>query len=354
MTVRVGFLGAGNIARYHARNVAAAIDAGEVDAAVVGVHDPAEDRRADTFAERFGAEVVGEAAALVDAVDAVYVCTWTAAHPELVELAVEAGRSVFCEKPLGVDLATAKRVHGALVASPRPHQVGLVLRRSPAFTVLRSLVRDPAAGSPMAIVFRDDQYLPVQGAYASTWRGDRRLAGSGALMEHSIHDIDLIEWMLGPIGRLSATMANHHGIDGIEDVATVSFETASGASGSLVTAWHDVLSRPSQRCVEVICTGRVCRLEGEWTGTVSWEDSSGRHELVDDELLAHAADAHPEAANPDAAFLLAVERGERCWPDAADALRSHVVIDAAHRAARDQVVVDASPGTAAGRPDGRG
>ena len=163
-------------------------------------------------------------------------------------------------------------------------------------------------------------------------------------MEHSIHDIDLIEWILGPIGRLSATMANHHELDGIEDVATVAFETASGASGSLVTAWHDVLSRPSQRCVEVISTGRVCRLEGEWTGTVSWEDGEGHHELVGDDLLSHAAIAHPEAANPDAAFLRAVERDERCWPDAADALRAHVVIDAAHRAAREHLVVDVSPG----------
>lgn len=343
MTVCVGFLGAGNIARYHARNVVAAIDADEVDAVVVGAHDPAADDRATTFVERFGGEVAPNPTALVERSDAVYVCTWTAAHPELVELAVSAGRAVFCEKPLGIDLAAAQRVHDLLLASNRPHQVGLVLRRSPAFTVLRALVQDPAAGHPMAIIFRDDQYIPIQGAYASTWRGDRSLAGSGALMEHSIHDIDLIEWILGPIGRLSATMANHHGIDGIEDVATVSFETASGASGSLVTVWHDVLSRPSQRCVEVICTGRVARLEGEWTGTVSWEDSDGRQELVDDELLAHAAVAHPEAANPDAAFVRAVGRGEPSWPAAPAALRAHQVIDTAHRAARDHRVIDASP-----------
>ena len=180
MTVRVGFLGAGNIARYHARNVTAAVEAGDVDAAIVGVHDPADDGRAASFAERFGGRVQGGPAALVEEVDAVYVCTWTAAHPELVELAVGAERAVFCEKPLGIDLPTAQRVHDALASSARPHQVGLVLRRSPAFTVLRSLVHDPVAGAPMAILFRDDQYIPVQGAYGSTWRGDRLLAGSSA------------------------------------------------------------------------------------------------------------------------------------------------------------------------------
>ncbi|MEM9711759.1 MAG: Gfo/Idh/MocA family oxidoreductase [Actinomycetota bacterium] len=343
MTIRVGFLGAGNIARYHARMVISAISDDEVDARIVGAHDPTDDGRAASFVDRFGGEVASSAEALVDAADAVYVCTWTAAHPELVELAVGAGRAVFCEKPLGVDLAAARRVHDLLVDSRRPHQVGLVLRRSPAFTVLRSLVQDDTAGAPMAMVFRDDQYLPVQGAYASTWRGDRHLAGSGVLMEHSIHDIDLIEWLLGPITRVGATMAAHHGIDGIEDVATVSFETASGASGSLVTVWHDVLSRPSQRFVEVISAARVSRLEGEWTGTVAWEDGSGRHALIDDELLAHAAEHHPEAANPDAAFLRGVADRSPCWPDAADALRSHVVIDAAHRAARGGILVDVAP-----------
>jgi predicted dehydrogenase len=47
----------------------------------------------------------------------------------------------------------------------------------------------------MNVVFRDDQYLPTQGVYASTWRADAALAGSGVLLEHSIHDLDLLEWL---------------------------------------------------------------------------------------------------------------------------------------------------------------
>src|SRR5690606_40178544 len=52
------------------------------------------------------------------------------------------------------------------------NQCGLVLRRSPAFRWVHHLLAQPEAGSVQNLVFRDDQYLPVQGQYASTWRSD--------------------------------------------------------------------------------------------------------------------------------------------------------------------------------------
>ena len=56
-------------------------------------------------------------------------------------------------------------------------------------------------GKPMALVLRDDQYFPIQGMYGSTWRSDVDKAGGGTLIEHSIHDLDVINWVLGP-GRV--------------------------------------------------------------------------------------------------------------------------------------------------------
>ena len=77
-------------------------------------------------------------------------------------------------------------------------QVGLVLRRSPAFGLAGSLLSDERAGRVMAVVFRDDQFIPIRGHYGSSWRADPRLAGAGTLLEHSIHDLDLLEHLLGP------------------------------------------------------------------------------------------------------------------------------------------------------------
>ena len=128
----------------------------------------------------------------------------------------------------------------------------------------------------MSIVFRDDQFIPIQGHYSSTWRGDVTKAGAGTLLEHSVHDIDMLEFLAGPIGSVAAQSASFHAIDGIEDVMAATIGFSSGAVGTLTSIWHDVLSRPSLRRVEVFCEHRWAMLEGDdWYGPVAWTDSDG-------------------------------------------------------------------------------
>ena len=157
------------------------------------------------------------------------------------------------------------------------NQVGLVLRRSPAFLWLRHVITAPEAGAVMSVVFRDDQFIPIQGHYSSTWRGDVEKAGAGTLLEHSVHDIDMLEFLVDRIDMVSARSASFHGITGIEDAMAVSFSFASGAVGTLTSIWHDVLSRPSLRRVEVFCERRWAVLEGDdWFGPVR-VDRQRRH-----------------------------------------------------------------------------
>ena len=66
--------------------------------------------------------------------------------------------------------------------------------------------RDPRAGDVLAVVFRDDQFIPDQGLYGSTWRTDAARAGRGTLLEHSIHDVDILRWLFGPV----AVGQRHH------------------------------------------------------------------------------------------------------------------------------------------------
>ena len=104
--LRVGFVGSGLIAWAHGLSLKAMIDGGVVEAAIVAVHDRSE-RRARSFADVVGADdvaVVGDAAEVARRSDAVWVCTPTSAHRGAVDEALAAGRAVFCEKPLDVDL----------------------------------------------------------------------------------------------------------------------------------------------------------------------------------------------------------------------------------------------------------
>lgn len=327
--VRVGIIGAGFIARFHAAMLAGAGAPNEI----VAVHDTDRERAAALAAD-LGAEVAESPAALCEVVDAVFVCTWTSAHHEAVAAAVASGTPVFCEKPLAPDLAGAEALCDLLTGTGLTNQVGLVLRRSPAFTLARQLVAEPTAGRPMAVVFHDDQFLPVQGMYGSDWRADPARAGAGAVLEHSIHDVDLLEWLFGPVDSVSAWTRAFHGIVGIEDVATVAFSFTSGAVGSLVSVWHDVLERPSLRHVELFCERLHVVVEGDWFGPVRWTATGEGERVVEGaELLAALDPPLVDGGNPDSEFIAAVAAGRPAEPDVGEALRAHRVVEAIYRSA---------------------
>ncbi|MEJ7585292.1 MAG: Gfo/Idh/MocA family oxidoreductase [Acidimicrobiales bacterium] len=331
MTVRVGFLGAGLIATFHSKMLRRS----GADVAWSGVFDP-DPERCRAFATASGATPCSSEEEVLDRCDAVYVCTWTSEHRRLVEAAVARNLAVFCEKPLSTDLAGATAMADLVRGAGVVNMVGLIMRRAPACNLIRDLVADSASGRVMSVVFRDDQYIPVQGMYASTWRGDRKLAGSGTLLEHAIHDLDILEYMTGRVASVSARSANFHGLDGIEDTmaATVSF--ADGGVGSLVSVWHDILERPSLRRMEVFCERAWAVLEepDDWWGPVRWTRLGGETGLVaGDDLVTECERRGITMPNADGDFIAAVVAGEPVSPDFDDALRAHVLADAVYRSA---------------------
>jgi predicted dehydrogenase len=336
--VRIGFLGAGLIATYHS------IMLKRSGAPVVrtGVYDP-DSERAAAFAAASGHTVCTTEAQVLDGCDAVYICTWTNSHARLLEAAVARGRHVFCEKPLAFTTDEAQRMATLATEAGVTHQVGLVLRHSPAYLWARHLIQDPEAGRVMTVVFRDDQFIPIQGHYASTWRGDRELVGAGTLLEHSIHDVDMLRFLVGDLARVSAQTANFHGFDGIEDVATASFRFANGATGVLNSVWHDNLARPSLRRVEVFCERRHIVIEGDdWSGPVSWTDHDGTAGSMEgDALSAAVAPMRDGGDNPDGEFVRAIIDGRPATPDLHTAVHAHRIVDAMYAsAAADGQAVD--------------
>jgi myo-inositol 2-dehydrogenase / D-chiro-inositol 1-dehydrogenase len=340
--LRVGFVGSGLIAWAHALGLKAMIDGGIIDASIVAVHD-ARERRARGFIEAVGsrdAALVADAAEVAVRADAVWVCTPTAAHRAAVDEALARGRAVFCEKPLDRDLASARALVDAVAASGVPGQSGLVLRSAPVFRALRDLVAGGELGEPLAAVFRDDQYFPIQGTYASQWRADVAQAGGGCLIEHSIHDVDILRFCFGEVDRITAQAENHAGHVGIEDVASVSLGFASGTVAQLSSVWHDILSRGSTRRVEVFCRRGMVWLDDEFRGPLHVQTSDASEvrpcpspEWVDalplpDDAVGLAIRAYVEA---DRGFVDAVTGGRRPEPGLDVALVAHRLVDAAYR-----------------------
>jgi UDP-N-acetyl-2-amino-2-deoxyglucuronate dehydrogenase len=329
VTVRVGFYGAGFISRFHVASLASS----RVDHQIVAVHDP-DAARAGAFAAAHGAAVAGEDE-LPGLVDAVYVTTWTSEHPRLVAAAAAAGVAVFCEKPVAVDAPTAESMVAAVESAGVVNQVGLVLRFLPSFRWVRHLIGDERAGRVLAVVFRDDQYIPDQGIYGSTWRTDAARSGRGTLLEHSIHDVDILQWMLGPVTAVSAGTREVHGHRRIDDVTVARIDFAGGAAATLTSVWHDVLERPSLRRMEVLCERLFVALEGDFTGPVRWQFTGDGERVLEGEGLAAAlAEAGDTATlNPATAFLTAVRDGTPAHPSLAEALPAHRVVDAIYASA---------------------
>jgi predicted dehydrogenase len=335
VTVRVGFLGTGQQAGFHARSLAVS----GADFRFAGAFDADPARLAD-FASWTGATPCPDEGEVLDGCDAVYVCAWTSEHPRLAEEAARRGIAVFCEKPLAMELDSARSMTAAVTRAGVVNQVGLVLRSSNSFALLRHLVADPESGRLLSVTFHDDQYLPVQGWYQSTWRGDREKAGSGVLLEHSIHDLDLLELIGGPIATVASNAAHTHGIDGIEDLVAVTIRYAGGALANLTTVWHDIPERLNDRRVEIVCERLWLALDGDWIGPLRWQRPGEKMQtLVGDALLARAQELGLTCANPDGAFVDAVAAGRPASPDFAVALRAHTLVDAVYRAAATGTVV---------------
>ena len=331
VTVRIGFFGAGLIARYHASSLVAS----GAPAVIHRVYDP-DPRRSAQFAAQWGATAAATEDDVFEGIDAVYICTWTAEHPRLVEAAVARGLAVFCEKPLAVDLASAQRMTEVVQRAGITNQVGLVLRSTAGFALVAALVREARAGAVMSVTFRDDQQLPFGGYYGSSWRVDRRLAGAGTLLEHSIHNLDLLEWLVGPVASLGASTGNFHGHPGIEDTVAVQLRFRHGGVGVLTSVWHDVPGRLSNRRLEIFT--QHCRIvaEGNVAEAVEWEYESGRAERCDSPTaqaveLRRLGSTAPGSA--DGAFVEAVANHRAATPDFAVALRAHTLADAVYRSA---------------------
>jgi predicted dehydrogenase len=339
--LRIGFAGTGLIAWAHGLGLQAMIDAGLIEADICVVLDRSE-QRAQGFAAHYGAEVVRELPELAARCDAIWVCTPTVAHRDAVDAALGGGRAIFCEKPLATDLAGARSLVAAVAAAGTAAQSGLVLRSAPVFRALRELVASGTLGRPMAANFRDDQYFPIQGTYGSKWRADVAQAGGGCLIEHSIHDVDILRFCLGEVEEVSARTANFSGHPGIEDLAAVSLSFGSGLQAQLTSVWHNILSRGSTRRIELFAEEGMVWLDNEFRGPLHIQTSTDAElrpcpspAWVDDLPLSHdevglALRAYAEA---DRAFVDAVVDGRSPEPGLEEALTAHRLVDAAYRSA---------------------
>jgi UDP-N-acetyl-2-amino-2-deoxyglucuronate dehydrogenase len=344
--IGIGLIGCGFIGRFHSIAIRSLIKTGLIGAEYHAVCD-VDAERAQSFGEATGARIVTtDWQAVIDSpdVNVVYVCVPTAGHKKMVLSAAERGKHVFCEKPLATNLLDVEEMVAAVDRAGVKAGVGLILRHSPILTVLKSLSEDPELGRLMTIVFRDDQFFPIQGHYKSEWRKDRRLAGAGTLLEHSIHDVDVLHWLGGEVASVRGSVRNFAGHEGIEDLATAHLEFESGAHAQLTSVWHNVVARPSSRRLELFFENGYFHIENDFSGPIGIQTQAEAPKQITEEEVresylellglgeAEIGDALRYSLE-DYFFLDAIGRGAAPFPDFGVALQAHRIVDAIYRSA---------------------
>ncbi len=361
--VRVGLVGCGSNGQIHADGLAKLAEEGIVDPVVAADPDP-QGRAAAGRNCRFGRLVADPGEVLSDpTVEAVMVCTPTRFHAELVEGAVAAGKAVMCEKPLCPDFASVERLCDVVDASGAVARVGFQSRFHPLYRSLVERVRQRTWGRPMAYSLRDDQFFPTADVVSghSSWREDPEVAGGGALLEHSIHAVDVLLWTFGPLRRVFASTRHAFGY-GVEDTAVLTLEHESGVVGNLLSVFNGVVGREERR-LEVFFEQATVELTSDFV--VGAPEDSLLVQVPDrppdrPDLAAMREEAFADMGLPRRDFLFYQYVADRAWALAVrgrnapaatfgDALAAHAVVEAAYRSAAAERPVELSAVAGGGR-----
>ena len=213
--------------------------------------------KAEDYARRHGVpRWYTDAEALVrdPEVDAVYVATPPSTHCEYAVLAARAGKPVYVEKPMALDHAECRTMMDACAAAGVPLFTAYYRRAMPRFARIKALLDAGAIGTVrVAAVCVYRAFTPPAGALP--WRIDPAISGGGLFVDLASHQLDLLDYFLGPIADVSGTAANQAGLYDAEDIVTASFAWGSGARGTGV--WSFSASGDVDRTEIVGTRGRI-------------------------------------------------------------------------------------------------
>jgi myo-inositol 2-dehydrogenase/D-chiro-inositol 1-dehydrogenase len=186
-SVNVGLIGAGRIGRVHAENLAYRLP----EARLLAISDIVKEA-----AEKLAADLQVPAAhrdhrSILDdrSIEAVVVCSSTDTHAQIIEEAAQAGKQIFCEKPIALDLTKIDHALAVVQQAGVKLQIGFNRRFDPHFRRVRDAVAAGEIGTPhvLRITSRDPQPPPI---------GYVRVSG-GIFVDMTIHDFDMARFLIG-------------------------------------------------------------------------------------------------------------------------------------------------------------
>jgi predicted dehydrogenase len=343
--VGIGLFGYGFIASAH---VEALRTVGARIVAVCGPHR----ERAETFARRCAiAHVYTEPARMLARADiaAVVVASPDASHAALTMAAAQAGKHVFCEKPLATTLAEARAMVAAVQENGRVGMTGFLLRGAPVVQRMAATIRQGDAGTLISLHAQRSNATLLGPEAVHTWRTDARQSGLGVLGDLGSHMIDLALLLAGPITDVSADLRTFvqelpDAATGrpvpqrLDDDVTLALRFAGGAHGTMSLSRVGVADAhlPLGRSQIVVNGSKLAIIsDGIAHATVHRLGSAPQEWPLDARVarLDHGALLAYLGKELMRAFLEAIRSGVPAPPTLEDGLAVQAVLDAALRSA---------------------
>lgn len=248
------------------------------DVELVAVCDTDAARLSDA-AQRRGVPAFADHRRLIEELrpDVVHVCTPHDQHAPVVLDCLDRGVAVLLEKPLAHSLVEARRV--VVAADEHPEvKIGVCLqnRYNPPVQALRSLVESGAlgrvSGSAASVLWhRTPDYYR-----ARPWRGRREQSGGGVLINQAIHTLDLVQWLVGDVARVTGRAGTYGLVDvvDVEDTATLVLDHVDGARSVFFATVANAVDAPVT--LDLTAEHATALLHGDLT--VHWRD--GRTDTV--------------------------------------------------------------------------
>lgn len=341
-TWNFGIVGAGVIADFHARAIQSINNA-----RLTGVCD-SEPEKAKDLARKYSCKTFTDYKELIqsDEIDIVTIATPSGFHLEPTVEAAKYGKHVICEKPLEI---TLKRIDEMIKAHEKSKTyLGGIFnyRFNESLQPLKKAIENHRFGTvTFAAVhvpwWRTDDY------YKNNWRGTWKLDGGGALMNQSIHMIDILQYLMGPIESLQAYTATlgHPQIE-TEDIGVCSLQFKNKALGLICGT---TTSFPGQfRRLEITGTkGTVVQIEDSFSVWQFDEELEEDKQILSiyGEIKGGSGASNPTAIAFDnharniAAFIEAIEHQKKFAIDGYEARKAVEIILAIYKSSREKKII---------------
>ena len=209
--LKIGLIGYGGIGRVHAMGLRDipfhyGLPADQIQIAGVATTRP---ETAQKAAREIGCDFATadyrELLARPD-IDIVDVTTPNNSHAEIVIAAAQAGKHIYCEKPLAMNVEEGQRMVAAVEAAGVKSQMTFNLRFYPALSRAKQLIDEGFLGNIFSFRGRYYRSSYIDPNKPISWRQRKEISGGGALFDLGSHILDLIYMLLGPFASVQATM----------------------------------------------------------------------------------------------------------------------------------------------------